>query len=66
MKLYTILLISLCGLYLNAQDTLEGRVLTKNGNETIPLIGASIYWMNSDTGTVSHEDGKILITLFEH
>jgi len=58
MKLYTILLISLCGLYLNAQDTLEGRVLTKNGNETIPLIGASIYWMNSDTGTVSHEDGK--------
>jgi len=58
MKLYTILLISLCGLYLNAQDTLEGRVLTKNGNDTIPLIGASIYWMNSDTGTVSHEDGK--------
>jgi len=58
MKIYKILLISLCGLYLNAQDTLEGRVLAKNGNETIPLIGASIYWMNTDTGTVSNEEGK--------
>jgi hypothetical protein len=33
-------------------------VLTKNGNETIPLVGASIYWMNTDTGTVSNEEGK--------
>jgi len=57
-KIFKILLVVLCGYHLNAQENLEGRVLAKEGNETIPLIGASIFWMNTTTGTVSDKEGK--------
>ena len=41
-----------------AQENLEGRVLAKEGNETIPLIGANVFWLNSQIGTITNENGK--------
>ena len=61
MKKYTLLLIVFYGLALTAQENLEGRVLAKDGNETIPLIGASVFWKNTQTGTITDEEGKFSI-----
>lgn len=61
MKKYTLLLIAFYGLALTAQENLEGRVLAKDGNETIPLIGASVFWKNIQTGTITDEEGKFSI-----
>ena len=61
MKKYILLLIAFYGLALTAQENLEGRVLAKDGNETIPLIGASVFWKNTQTGTITDEEGKFSI-----
>ena len=41
-----------------AQETLEGTVLTKEGNQNIPLQGASIYWLGTQAGTTTDEEGQ--------
>jgi len=55
---YTLILLFLFGFSLNGQEILEGRVLAKEGNETVPLIGANVFWMNTQTGTITDEKGK--------
>ena len=58
MKKYLILMVTLLGFKLYAQNDLKGRVLTKDGRETIPLIGANVFWLNTEIGTITDEEGK--------
>ena len=41
-----------------AQENLQGRVLAKEARETIPLIGANVFWLNTQIGTITDEEGK--------
>ena len=41
-----------------AQENLDGRVLAKEAKETIPLIGANVFWLNTQIGTITDEEGK--------
>ena len=61
MKKYILILLSLLGFKLSAQENLQGRLLTKDGSETIPLIGANVFWLNTQTGTVTDQEGKFTI-----
>ena len=56
MKKYILILLSLLGFKLSAQENLQGRLLAKNGSETIPLIGANVFWLNTQTGTVTDQE----------
>ena len=60
MKKYILILLSLLGFKLLAQENLQGRLLTKDGSETIPLIGANVFWLNTEIGTITDEEGKFL------
>ncbi len=61
-KSVLILLLFLVPLTLLSQDHLEGVILeaTENDNEK-PLVGASVYWLNTSVGTVTDNDGKFTI-----
>ena len=61
MKKYLIIIVTLLGFKLYSQNDLKGRVLTKDGSETIPLIGANVFWLNTEIGTITDEEGKFLI-----
>ena len=61
MKKYILILLSLLGFKLSAQENLQGRLLTKDGSETIPLVGANVFWLNTQTGTVTDQEGKFTI-----
>ena len=41
-----------------AQETLEGIILTKEGDQDIPLTGASIFWLGTKVGTTSDQNGQ--------
>ena len=58
MKIYILLLICLFRLQLHAQENLEGRLLAKDGDETIPLVGANVFWLNSQIGTITDQEGR--------
>ena len=60
MKKYILILLSLLGLKLSGQENLQGRLLTKDGSETLPLIGANVFWLNTKTGTVTDQEGKLI------
>jgi outer membrane receptor for ferrienterochelin and colicins len=47
----------LLGFFGMAQDTLKGTIFTLEGNQKIPLTGASIYWIGTQTGTTTNEEG---------
>lgn len=61
MKKYLYLILGLYASCLPAQNILEGRILAKDGYETIPLIGASVYWMDTQTGTITDDKGAFSI-----
>ena len=44
-----------------AQKQVEGQLLFQENNETYPLVGVNIYWLNSSKGTVSDQDGKFIL-----
>jgi hypothetical protein len=46
-----------------AQETLDGTILTKEGTQDLPLPGASIYWLGTQEGTTSDEEGKFNLPL---
>ncbi len=58
MKKYILLLFILFSLQLHTQESIHGRVLAKEGRETIPLIGANVFWLNTQIGTITDGDGK--------
>jgi len=61
MRKYFYIILGLYALSLPAQKNLEGRVLAKDGYETVPLIGASVYWMDTQTGTITDDKGAFSI-----
>ena len=58
MKKHILLLLILFSLKPYAQENLDGRVLAKDARETIPLIGANVFWLNTQIGTITDEEGK--------
>ena len=40
-----------------SQLTVEGVVKQRNGNNSIALPGANVYWMDSQTGTITNDEG---------
>ncbi len=44
-----------------SQFQLQGRIVAKEGNETIAIPGANIYWQDTTTGTISDEKGAFEI-----
>lgn len=61
MRKYFYIILGLYALSLPAQKNFEGRVLAKDGYETVPLIGASVYWMDTQTGTITDDKGAFSI-----
>ena len=53
----------LLGFFGMAQDTLKGTIFTLEGNQEIPLTGASIYWIGTQTGTTTNEEGTFSLPL---
>ena len=58
MKKHILLLLIFFSLKTYAQENLDGRVLAKEAKETIPLIGANVFWLNTQIGTITDEEGK--------
>lgn len=50
-------IISLATQLSNAQESLRGRIVTKEGRMTTAISGANIYWLNSKSGTISDFEG---------
>ena len=46
---------------LMAQTAIEGKILIQENNETYPLAGVNIFWLDSAIGTVSNQDGDFSI-----
>nr|WP_285903361.1 carboxypeptidase-like regulatory domain-containing protein [Arenibacter sp. H213] len=45
-----------------SQRNIEGVILESNpGNKSLGLSGANVYWLNSQIGTISREDGSFVI-----
>lgn len=57
MKKYIILLLSVYATHVNAQDLFSGTIYYKEATENIPLEGANIYWLGTDTGAVTNQKG---------
>ena len=55
---FTLLLFTLPVL---AQELVEGQLLFQENNETYPLEGVNIYWLNTSKGTVSDQEGKFAL-----
>jgi len=45
-----------------SQNNIEGMVMEDNpGNKQLGLAGANVYWLNSQTGTITNTDGSFVI-----
>ena len=47
---------------LMAQTAIEGKILIQENNETYPLAGVNIFWLDSAVGTVSNQEGDFSIS----
>jgi hypothetical protein len=45
-----------------AQAAIEGKILIQENNETYPLAGVNIFWLDSAVGTVSNQEGDFSIS----
>lgn len=63
MKYIVTILMSAFSFLTFAQETLEGTILTKEGTQDLPLPGASIYWLGTQNGTTSNEEGQFSLAL---
>ena len=61
MKTIPLFLLLLFTFPMLAQEQVEGQLLFQENNETYPLEGVNIYWLNSSKGTVSDQDGKFTL-----
>ncbi len=60
--LYIFSIIALCPLLSLSQEKVEGMVMEANSsNKHIGLSGANVYWIDSQTGTVTNEEGLFSI-----
>ena len=56
-RILTLIFSLICFLNI-AQETLEGTILTKEGDQDIPLTGASIFWLGTKVGSTSDQNGQ--------
>ncbi|MFS4494383.1 TonB-dependent receptor domain-containing protein [Maribacter sp. 2308TA10-17] len=62
MKLYIYILIGLLPIFSLSQDKVEGMVMEGNAeNKHIGLPGANVYWMDSQIGTITNDEGLFSI-----
>lgn len=57
MKKYILAILLLFPLLCASQSVVEGVVNERNGNKGKVLPGANVYWMNSQTGTITNDEG---------
>ncbi len=59
---YMLLVLMTIPLLTLSQSKVEGMVMEKNsGNEYMALSGANVYWLNSQTGTITNDQGLFSI-----
>ena len=62
MKKYIIFAMMAAPLFALSQAKVEGMIMEQNsGNEHLALPGANVYWMNSQIGTISNDEGLFSI-----
>jgi len=62
MKFYLYIVLGLLPLFALSQDKVEGMVMEANSeNKHIGLLGANVYWMNSQIGTITNDEGLFSI-----
>lgn len=62
MKQYIYVLIGLLPLFAFSQEKVEGMIMEANAeNKHLGLPGANVYWMNSQTGTITNDEGLFSI-----
>ncbi len=68
MKFFIYIMIGLLPLFSLSQEKVEGMVMEANSqNKHIPLPGANVYWINSQIGTITNDEGLFSIPfLKEH
>ncbi len=57
MKQYIFVFLICIPLIAVSQATLEGVVMERSGDQNKVLSGANVYWMNSQTGTITNDEG---------
>ena len=64
--LYIYILIGLLPILSLSQDKVEGMVMEANTeNKHLGLPGANVYWMNSQIGTITNDEGLFSIPFSE-
>ncbi len=61
MKQYIFAFLMYIPLIAVSQATLEGTVMERSGDQNKVLSGANVYWMNSQTGTITNDEGTFSI-----
>ena len=61
MKKFILITFILSVSFVNAQETLSGTILYKLNQDDYPLEGASIYWLNTNKGTITNFSGDFKI-----
>ena len=46
-----------------AQNSINGQVLVQENNETYPLEGVAVFWLNTQEGTVTNTEGAFTLDL---
>ncbi|PIB28374.1 TonB-dependent receptor [Maribacter sp. 4U21] len=61
MKQYIFAFLTYIPLIAVSQATLQGVVMERSGDQNKVLSGANVYWMNSQTGTITNDEGTFSI-----
>ena len=61
MKKFILIIFILLVSFVHAQETLSGTILYKLNEDDYPLEGASIYWLNTNKGTITNFSGDFII-----
>ena len=61
MKKFILITLILSVSFVHAQETLSGTILYKLNEDDYPLEGASIYWLNTNKGTITNFSGDFII-----
>ena len=61
MKLFSFILSVVFATPLLAQNAINGQVLVQENNETYPLEGVAVFWLNTQEGTVTNAEGAFTL-----
>ena len=61
MKKYIILLLSIYSFSVNAQEIFSGTIFSKESNNNIPLEGANVFWLETQIGAVTDQNGNFTL-----